>query len=429
MSVFLCSSDDGLNGREAAAWVPVASNAACPPRYRVLPNLAKRLEQAFTESRDIWWQLARELQATPSAHLAHAVSCNPGPSDLGTMLAWSRLVDQLAADRQNYIVRCDDPWLFRHLATRPGVTGDSAPPLLGRRLRLLARGYFSRIGVAAAACREHLRHRAGKARMPAGRAAIVVYGHPRSDADGGDAYFADLMARIPDVVRLLHTDCRGPLGTELAAHRRTVSLHAWGRLRSVAALPFARWRPSPRERSSTYGWLVRRAADLEAATGTGAQLSWQAACQSRWLSETRPRAVAWPWENHTWERSLVSAARQVGAATFGYQHTVVGHHMYNLSPAALVDGEQDLPDRIIANGPLFVDDMERLGVPKGRIQMGGALRFTIDTHGADNYDPDGAVYVALPSARSVVDEIVDAVAEAAGMTYSRRRIGAFGRRF
>ena len=380
-------------GADAWPWLAVAGAKPSLPAQRRLPDLERRLEAAFETSAESWWALCRSRAADPGAGFAHALTAGSFGSDFGLMLAWSRLVGELVAARESVLVICDDPWLFRHLAMLPGVTAGAPPPLFSAGLRLALRGRLAR-GVVALRC-IRAAWVLGKQRRQCrpGNTAILVYGHPESRADGHDAYFSDLMARIAGLKRLLHTDCGVARAGELAADGRTASLHAWGSpLFALLALPFTRWRPAVGA-DPAYAWLLRRAAARENGGGGPAMNRWQQHCQSRWLAAARPARVLWPWENHGWERALCRAARAQGVATVGYQHTVVGPHQINYSIAANADGVASIPDIIACDGPAYRDELAAWGVPADRLTVAGAFRFR--RGGGPRLVADAPVFVAL----------------------------------
>ena len=148
-----------------------------------------------------------------------------------------------------------------------------------------------------------LRHQRG---LAVSGATLLAYANPNSSASGADEYYWDLMARIDNLTRVIHVD--GPLSRvwRLTKCERTTSLNAWGALSSVLKLPWARWRPARQHLNGPYGWLVRRAVSNEGATAQSAAILWQVECQSRWLNQVKPAAVAWPWENHGWRGSLLA---------------------------------------------------------------------------------------------------------------------------
>ena len=417
MTVVLATSRRLPDHRRYRHWCAVAGAAPGLDGGRRLPHLTARLEEAFDAIAEEWWSLGRRLAEEPSAGLAHAPAAAANASDLGLMLAWSRLVAEMAAGTDDVLVVCDDPWLYRHLATLAGVEAGAAPALWPREAGLALRGVLARLAVCGRCAFAALRQRPGRGAFPKAAPVLLVYGHPASDADGTDAYFGDLMKEMPELVRLLHVDCPPARARALAGGGRTFSLHAWGRPLAALGLVGAGWRPSSRDLSGEYGWLVRRAAALEGGTGQPAMIRWQQVCQEAWLGAARPRAVAWPWENHAWERHFVRLARRFGVGTVGYQHATIGRREWNYAAAANRDGTASLPDRILASGPASHTLLRERGFDAARISVAGALR--VGRLGALPFDPSGPVFVALPYEPTIAAEMVAAV----------RPLGAAGRRF
>ncbi len=385
-------------------WASIGSHGDMPldPGRRA-PGLAFALEDAFTAITEDWLALARELSGDPSASLAHAPACAANVSDLGQMMAWARLVASWAAGTSRVLIICDDPWMYRHLSQMPGVLAGRAPRLRGSGSRLWLRGFAARTAATLRFVRAavHLR-----TTVPKDQSYILVYGHPKASADGLDGYFGDLMRWLPDLRRVLHVDCGRELAEKLSGDGRSVSLHAFGSLLFAARLPFAKWRPSRKHREGRFGWLVRRAAAREGGSGQAAAICWQIHCQSRFLKRARPRIVAWPWENHGWERRLVPAARTRKIATIGYQHSVVGALMLNYSPHSGA-GPDKLPDRIVCNGEATRRRLIRFGVPAQRLSIGGALRYTTPPRSC-HHDDNGPVFVALPFDAEIARQMVAA---------------------
>lgn len=405
LPVILVSSRDAAAPPAHQVWSAVGAGALRLDPARRVPGLAAALEAAFEAIAEEWWHVGRALAADPSAGLAHAPACVANASDFGLMLAWTRLVDDWAAASGTTLVVCDDPWLFRHLAPRPGVCAGRAPGIIWPTVKLFLRGYVARIRLACVLAGTALRMRPGAPTV--GGAALLVYGHPASTAEGDDAYFGDLMRRMPALRRILHVDCLAARARTLRAAGRTESLHGWGRVGfALFFLPFARWRPAHAHLSGPVGWLVRRAAAREGGTGQPAMIRWQTHCQKLWLAAARPRIVAWPWENHSWERALVRAARAAGCATVGYQHSVIGRHMLNYAPHSNPDGVAGLPDRILCSGPATRDQLAAWTIPAERLEVGGALRFSAVA--PVRHAPYAPVFVALPFDSSVAAEMVAA---------------------
>ncbi len=379
-----------------ARWVALGrEEPKLDPARRI--STGKLLEAAFDQSALEWLNLARErLGNEPSAGLAHTPSCAANASDFGVMLAWSKLVESWAEEAEEILVICDDPWLFRHLASRPRVQAGQAPSLGLKELKLRLRGFAART-VAALRLFRYARACRNKQRIEPGGAWLLVYAHPKSGPDGTDAYFGDLLKEIPGVKRLIHVD-----GTPERAAGLGLSLHGFGRLAKILSLPFARWQP---EKLSN-DWLVRRAAALEGGTGQGALIAWQMECQREWLKVAKPKIAVWPWENHSWERDFVRACRAAGVKTLGYQHSVIGGRMLNYSPRSNLDGEMSLPDHIFCAGPATREQLLDWSMKAEKLSIAGALRFTVVK--APAYAPDAPIFLALPFDGQVARQMVEA---------------------
>lgn len=384
-------------------WCAIGQAPSLDPA-RQAPFLAQKLEAAFDAARNDWWALGHQLGQEPSAVFAHTPACASNASDFGLMLAWSKIADDLACGPEKVLMVCDDPWLFRHLSLRQGVSALTKPPsLLWPTLRLRARGLLARLS---ASCRFagsslRLRHMS----QPESKApSLLVYGHPRSAADGDDAYFGNLLKVISGLVRILHIDASVERASALGKKGRAFSLHGYGSWIFALTLWRARWRA---KREEKYIWLLRRAEELEGSTAQAAAILWQLHCQDRWLRKARPRLVCWPWENHSWERALVRSCRRMGIATIGYQHATVGWREWNYSPKSNPDGISSLPDKIFCVGN---HDMARLiayGCDPNRISVAGALRYGDPL--TTTYDSKAPIFVALPFDFDICAEMIAAL--------------------
>lgn len=372
-------------------WAVQSGSASGLGEKPLVPGLAEALEAAYDAVAADWLAIARRLGQEPSATLAHMPACAANVSDFGLMLAWSKLAAGWAGGSERVLLICDDPWLFRHLAPL-AIAHSAAESLRKREFRLAVRGYMAR---SRAAVRFALQSIRARRNFPKGAPALLVYGHPASLASGFDGYFGDLLARIPGLARILHVDAPPARAKDLGC----ASLHAWGSPWRALALPFARWRPR-----DFGGWLERRAWVMEGATATPAAIAWQVHCQEAWLRDCAPRAVAWPWENHSWERAFVRQARTMGVRTVGYQHATVGNREWNYGPGSNPDGAASLPDRILANGPAGRAALQVLG--HGEVGIGGAFR--LRAPGPLPRDPGGPVFVALPHDQAIAAEMVEA---------------------
>lgn len=413
VTVLLHTSPDLPSDKTPAFWVSLGDGPAALAHNKRRPDVSAQLEDAFDAIAARWFELAKDLAATPSAELAHAPACAVNASDFGLMLAWTRLVDAWAAEAETTLVICDDPWMFHHLARRPGIDAGRPPPLWSKAAGLWFRGFAARLKAAARYSLTCLRSRARRPNGSSGDSWLLVYAHPTSTADGEDGYFGDLMRTMPYLQRVLHVDCGWKRARELGRDGRTFSLHAWGNpLFALALLPFSKWRPNPAQKRGEAGWLVRRAAALEGGTGQAAAIRWQGHCQERWLAATGPGVVAWPWENHAWERSFVRATRAGKTITIGYQHSVIGRHMFNYAAVSNVDGAASLPDRVLCSGASTRDQLRAWGMDDGRLGIGGGFRFS--QRGRTQFDPAAPVFVALPFDQATAAEMVATVRRIAG---------------
>ena len=420
MAVVLRCADDLASVPRHDHWFAVTGTTVSLPADTRLPDIAARLEAAFDDIRDTWWTLSREMgRDDASAKWSHVAAAGTYGSDFGLMLAWTRLTEDCAADAAITLVVCSDPWLFRQMEALAGVRAGRRPALWPRFFRCWLRGIFARGALAVRLAYAVIALR-GDRRKQAGHDAsvLMVYGHPDSRPDGTDAYFGSLMLELPALHRLLHTDCRPGLAMRLGVDDRTASLHAWGGLGfAVCKLPFTCWRPTRRLKAGPAGWLIQRAAVRENGGGGPAMNRWQMHCQRRWLAERSPRVVAWPWENHAWERDLVRAAHCANAYTVGYQHAVVGRHQFNFSPHSNSDGMDSLPSIIACNGSRYREQLVKLGIPEECLVIAGAFR--VGRIESGRYDPNGPVYVALSAIPLVANRMMAAI----------RPLAAAGQRF
>lgn len=403
MPVLLHQSNDLPNPSSFDIWITVGETPATGPSSQRIVGIGSRLEAAFKAIGPAWWGVGKTLGGDPSASVAHMPHCGAYGSDFGLMLAWSRLVEEAAQDAGRVLVLCDDPWMFRHLATLSGVTAGPAPNLWGPRLKKAVRGMLARLKVSFSVMRAARTTRSFVANAARNTPALLVYGHPASRADGYDDYFGTLMTDEPALTRLLHTDCPAPRAAELAADGRTASLHSFGSLAFALTLPFIKWRPN---QTTQPQWLIRRAAMRENSGGGPAMNAWQNHCQRRWLERNAPTVVMWPWENHGWERQFCRSARHLGIASVGYQHTTIGPYQFNYSPHGNTDPAEELPDAVVANGPATRQEMADWGVPIERLVIGGTYRLPRFDHPL--YDPKGAIFVPLSANPQATKTQIDA---------------------
>lgn len=396
-------------------WCVLADAAEPVPLHPALKikDASALLDAAFDATVEEWWNLAQALGQEPTSLYAHTPACAANISDFGLMLAWTQLVDQWAQGQETVLAICDDPWLFRHLATRKGVAKRSAnPPLRLLEWKLALRGMAARLAASRRFAEWARVLRKQSQACPVNRSAILVYAHPASDALGHDAYFGPLMQDQPDLIRLLHVDGTPERAAPIAKDGRSFSLHGFGDPDYAKSLWRARWRPVMGR-----NWLVRRAAALEGSTAQATAIAWQIHCQEAWLDRAKPKLVAWPWENHSWERAFARAAKKRRVKTLGYQHATVGWREWNYAPHSNLDGLASLPERIVTVGQADVTRLMRYGCPRHLLSIGGALRFP--NLPRPKLDPKAPVFVALPFDAAIARQMVEAI----------RPLAEAGRRF
>jgi hypothetical protein len=416
MTVLLSTQNTLPEPAQYDFWCSIGNVKKAPDPTTRLPGLAILLNSAAEEIAGKWLAIGKELAETPSAILAHAPACAANASDFGRMLAWTKVIENWAANNKNILVICEDPWIFRLLAEIPGVQSSHPPSLLKKRFRLFWRGYLARIKISLELFRTSWLLRKQHRVYPQGAKALLVYGHPNSTKAGIDGYFGDLMNNMKDLCRIFHVDCRLQKAKELTGDGRNFSLHAWGNPFVALTLIFTKWRPSKSHQSGRYGWLVRRAAAIEGGTGQPAMIRWQQICQKAWLNDAKPSVVAWPWENHAWERNFVRLARTIKTKTIGYQHATVGKQELNYSPVSNPDGAESLPEHILTSGPASLKILEKLGVPAQRLTNAGSFR--TQNQSFPHFDRSGPIFLALPFDSEISAEMVEAV----------RSLGAKGRK-
>ncbi|MEE2997299.1 MAG: hypothetical protein VX700_09150 [Pseudomonadota bacterium] len=406
MTVLLRRSDDLPELSAFASWTAIDTEPVEIGEEHRVSDTGRLLENAFAEIGPEWWDIGKSLSQEKTAEFAHTPCAVSNVSDFGQMLAWSRIVQKWASENTTYLVVTDDPWLFRHLSQLNGVVPGRMPSLFTSELRLWLRGYTARLIAAIRFAVSALAMRSQKSGVVTGRAVVMVYGHPASQPTGQDGYFGNLLVGNQSIDRVLHVDCRPRTARYLAGSGQTRSLHAWGNPLAVLPLLWARWRPAAAWRKSSQNWLIRRAARREASTATGAAIAWQRHCQGKWLSATLPKSVAWPWENHSWERIFVQQCRAEQVTTVGYQHSVIGHNMLNYAAHSNPDGASGIPDLVLATGEVTFSHLVNWGIPSKRLSIGGAWRYVPSA--TPKIDPSAPVFLALPFDERISAEMIGA---------------------
>tara|TARA_B100000686_G_scaffold351874_1_gene451989 strand:- start:841 stop:2436 length:1596 start_codon:yes stop_codon:yes gene_type:complete len=364
-------------------------------------NVAERLERAYNSCEETCWTIGRSLAENRSSDFARTPTMGAYGTDFRLMLAWVILAKELVSVQENFLIVCDDPWLYREIADLDGVFVGRYPKFWKRRFQLKLRGFFSRCknSFKLAVFSFKLKYQRNKTFK--GKPTLIVYGHPTSKNDGTDAYFGDLMKHISSLQRVLHTDCDLQLSRDLEDDR-TTSLHAWGNpLFALSLIIGSKWH-IPSTKHLNYHRLVNRAIEIEN-SGSGILMTrWQAHCQTRWMKETKPTKVIWPWENFSWERLLCRQAAKTNIKTLGYQHTVIGEHQINFASRLNPSKVKTLPDKIICNGPAFFQELIDWGHRPETLVIGGAFR--ISPPYKKVFNKGAPIFVALSGLLPIANE-------------------------
>lgn len=404
MTVNLCHSGNVPARRAYDFWLATTDTKVSLPAEHFWEGVCDNLENAYNRCEEICVNTGHALARQNGSEIARTPTMGAYGTDFRLYVAWAKLAETLAADKRNFLIVCDDPWLFREIASRLGLRETRPPSLWKAKLQLRARGILSRFRNAvrlAIACMK-LRHQ--RRAIPDSCPSILVYGHPDTQVDGEDAYFGDLMMKETSLVKVLHTDCELRLAIKLSGDR-TTSLHAWGGPFKAIGLIATRWRPHI-SADLAFSHLIKRAVEVEN-SGAGPMMTrWQAMCQSRWIADRQPTIIIWPWENFSWERILCRTAKRMEIPTVGYQHTVVGAHQINFRADLNPDREASLPDRIVCNGEGYRRELADWGHDPKNLLTGGAFR--VRKPQPIRHDEDAPIYFALSALVPIAREQIKA---------------------
>ena len=189
----------------------------------------------------------------------------------------------------------------------------------------------------------------------------------------------------------------------LRAWASSASVHRAQIARAPSALP-----PPPAQDAALIAYLR----GCEHASGEVAMQRVMAQAFERMFAHLKPTAVVYPFENRSWEKHLLRAARRNGVTRcVGYQHSSLTPRHLAFSGAAGLTGLKDLPDAIVTCGEVTAERI-RSEVPQARalVTAGAALR----ARRLDIAPPDKpGVLVPISSSRAEAWELLRAVHELA----------------
>ncbi|HSP16239.1 MAG TPA: hypothetical protein VLV78_15940 [Thermoanaerobaculia bacterium] len=303
---------------------------------------------------------------------------DPDASDLFLLICYLKLVKSLTGEAMTVLI--EDRWLH---ATLTGYSPWRS------KLALLARGFFSRAHWLFRIVREYVSFLPYKRRFETKEHHdVLLYSlpHPRcfdSEVGWNDPFLGELDSILAagghSVGRLIPAD---PLGyaSELAprakyVHPLILELSVARLLSSLTAL----WRPNlshvPKVSELDVSLLALREWWMDLGRSVWCQHRLFYECALRLMQKRRPASVIFPFENQPWEKMLVSAAREAGVRSIGYQHSTAPQFFL---PYFLGKGEAEsvpLPDVVLTTGRqqarLLIDG----GTPADRTAVAGSLRY------------------------------------------------------
>jgi hypothetical protein len=321
---------------------------------------------------------------------------DPDASDLFLLICYLKLLESLATDpkSESLLVLIEDRWLYaQSLLSLSGPRGDvdfgSAPRLWPTKVLSLMRGLAGRAIWMLRIIREYVsnaRHRRRYDRRGKHDTWMYSLPHPRC-FDGqtrwNDPFFGKLDAILGEagysVGRLIPPDALGfaseiaqragyvyPIILELSAGRLVTSLMAvWrARLKSV-----------PRVDGLDVSQLALREwwMDFGRALWCQHRLLYECALQA--MKAHHPTTLIFPYENQPWEKMLVSAAREVGVRSIGYQHSTVPRFLLSYFFGRNEAASLPLPDVILTTGRQQARLLIEGGTPAARTAVAGSLRY------------------------------------------------------
>ncbi len=197
-------------------------------------------------------------------------------------------------------------------------------------------------------------------------------------AGRADTYFGDFAAALGRRGSVHTVFAAGGARLRFPRRARTSPLEAFlGPLDVARAWAAQRRSDSPGDAHAAFddvllGYLRAQ----EHASGEVLMLDLMARMFERMLVTLKPRALVYPFENRSWEKSLLRAARRQGVSRcVGYQHSAITPRHLAFSGGAELCGVDQLPDTILTCGEVTAD-LIGSAMPQARplLEVGAALR-------------------------------------------------------
>ncbi|MDB5901706.1 MAG: hypothetical protein JWM26_584 [Betaproteobacteria bacterium] len=215
------------------------------------------------------------------------------------------------------------------------------------------------------------------AAAPEGRRDVVIVTLGANLAEGSpDAYFGNLAPALAAHGSVMTVYLAPGKRVRFPASADAVPLEAFLRLGDPAA---AWWRRNTRDPAAPPEPYTRAMLDYlrarEEASGETAMQEVMARAFDRMLATLQPRVLVYPFENRSWEKNLLDAARRHGVARcVGYQHSSLTprHLAFSGAPDAHVTGP--VPDLVVTCGEITAARVRAAMPERVTVTVGAALR-------------------------------------------------------
>jgi hypothetical protein len=215
------------------------------------------------------------------------------------------------------------------------------------------------------------------AAAPEGRRDVVIVTLGGNLAEGSpDTYFGDLAPALAAHGSVMTVYLAPGKRVRFPASADAVPLEAFLRLGDPAT---AWWRRNTRDPAANLEPHARAMLDYlrarEEASGETAMQEVMARAFDRMLATLEPRVLVYPFENRSWEKNLLDAARRHGVERcVGYQHSSLTprHLAFSGAPNAPVTGP--VPDLVVTCGEITAARVRAAMPERVTVTVGAALR-------------------------------------------------------
>jgi len=192
---------------------------------------------------------------------------------------------------------------------------------------------------------------------------------------GSDTYFGDLAACLRSRCKVATVYLAPGKTLRLVSNEMVAPLEAFLEPRDALGVYLASKSDESADNSEV-PVLTSYLRAREHASGEVVMLHVMAHAFEHMFSRLKPKVVLYPFENRTWEKRLLRAARRHGVTRcVGYQHSSITPRHLAFSGGAGLGGLADLPDAIITCGEVTAE-LVRANIPQARslVRAGAALR-------------------------------------------------------